>query len=519
MNSPPKDYCDPLDRTAWEAVCEWPAAARFDACRGGIDYAGLIQWRLLSAVSRALRIRHKLFDNSVELAILNTLRESGYRQLWIGEPAPSNLYDEVRARCDLNHARRGKKTVFAPIMTHQPQLLEQLKSRTDRLFIHNLPDPNFPPPSMIPAENKRWCKTLFDAVLCGLEKMDIDLLDTDRELLRTDIIRSDRLIRLARIQLEIIRPDLLMIPTEDGWYPRYYLDVAKALNIPTFLLQHGLDCEPFSFDNSRCEHAALWGPERIGRYRTPPRDVRVTGNPKYDHYQIEQIEWNPAGDFMLLALRPNFSDKLHFPSRSPAVQAELLDAVYDFLKKHPAEKLVIKMHPSSLAAPLLAQIEKRNAKGQCRISKQDESLDELLLNAKAVLTEDSTAGLDAMLSGKPVVFAHFMPCRPTLPMVKTGAALSGFGKAALLQALETIVSDRLDAAAMQAGQARFIEEFAGPLDGQAGQRVMEFMDDILTPLRSELPIEKQKQPADKSEIINRQSAIGNRQSAICHRSN
>ena len=468
-----------FDQHAYNAVSGWPVAAGFNAVRDGVDYAALLQWRLLSVVSRALRVQRELFDNSVELSILNALKETGYRQLWIDEPPPANLYDEVKARCDLDMARASKKTIFAPVMIRQSQLLEQMESRADWLFLHNLPDPNVPPQSMIPAENKLWCRKLFDAVISGLEAQGIHLLEIDKELIHVDIIRSDRLIRFARLQLQIIQPDLLMIQTEDGWYPCYYLEAAKHLNIPAFLLQHGLDCEPFIFDDSRCEYAALWGSARLEQYCTPPRECRITGGPQYDQFRMDKIEWNPDGKVLLLALRPNYSDKLHFPSRSPAVQTALLDAVCDFMDDHLDEKLVIKMHPSSLASPLLAQLGRRDKTGRCRIAEQAESLADLVVNAKVVLTEDSTAGLDAMLGGKPLVFAHFMPCRPTLPMTEYGAALNGFGKTALLQALEVIVLGRLDAAAMRAGQLRFIEDFAGPLDGYSGRRVMDFMDDIL----------------------------------------
>jgi hypothetical protein len=472
------DYAS-FDKQAWLAVTGWPAAAGFDAVRDGVDYAGLLEWRLLSAVSRSLRVKHELFDNRIELELLEQLKAAGYRQLWIDEPGASNLYDEVQARCELLVARDTRKVVFAPIMTHQRELLEVLKASDDLIFIHNLPDPEFPAPSRIPAENPAWCKCLLKAVLAGIEKQGVHLLETDRELLAQDIVRSDRLLRLAQLQLTAIQPELLMIPTEDGWYPRYFLEAARAMGVPSLLMQHGLDCEPFIFDHSRCDYAALWGAEREARYVTPPKRCRITGNPHYDGVRADEIRYNDTGEYLLLALRPNYADKLHFPSRSPAVQQQLMAAVCDWMGRHSGARLVIKMHPSSLATPVLRQLEANGVADRCRVLVREGNLQELLAGARVVLTEDSTVGLDAMLAGKPVVFAHFMPSLPTLPMVEYNAALNGCGAERLTEALDAMSVGDHDAAAMADGQRRFIADFAGPLDGRSGQRTVEFLREAL----------------------------------------
>jgi hypothetical protein len=49
------------DRAAFNAVRGWPDAVGFSAVRDGVDYVGLLEWRLLSAVSRSLRVNHGLF--------------------------------------------------------------------------------------------------------------------------------------------------------------------------------------------------------------------------------------------------------------------------------------------------------------------------------------------------------------------------------------------------------------------------------------------------------------------------
>lgn len=472
-----KNY-DSYDRLVHEVVAGWPAAAGFCPERDGVDYAGVLAWRLLSAVSRSVRIEQQLFDNTAELAILETLQQAGYRHAWF-IPEPATLWDDLMARARLRSGRSSKKVVFSPMLIRQPRLLERLARQERWQFLCNSSTPGFPFPAYFPEENAAWCSELFQAVLRGLERQGIRLLDADRALLQQDIVLSDRQIRLSRRQLQAIRPDLLMISVEDGCYSRYFLEVARSLAIPSFLMQHALDCEPFIYDHSRCDYGALWGPARLKRYVTPPRMARITGNPQFDGRTAEPIRWNPAGDTLLLVLRPNCADKLYHPSRSPAVGLQLLEVLCRFLVNHPDETLRIKLHPDSVTGPFEALIERYAVGRRCRICANTEPLDAQLRSAKAVLSEDSSAALDAMWAGKPLIFAHFMPCTPTLPLLAYGAALDGSGEEPLLAALQALRSGIYDAVAMAEGQRRFVADFAGPLDGRAGERVAEFVSEVL----------------------------------------
>jgi hypothetical protein len=418
------------------------------------------------------------FDNRIEQELLLRLKTEGYRQLWIDEPKPAGAGSEARFRCDLHFSRRDRFLVFSPIMLRQGRLSEQLQACDHIALFSNLPKPTFPPPSYIPQEDAAWCVELAEACLAGLAKQGIDLLPADVELLKLDVVRSDRLVRLAKAQMEMLRPDLLFVPTEDGWYPRYYIEVARAMNVPVLLLQHGLDCEPYIYDASVCDYAALWSELRMSRYTQPPKNTYVTGNPQFDDFHMNDIQWNPLGDYVLLALRPNYPDKLHFPSRSPAVQEQLIDAVCDWLDRHGDIRLVIKMHPSSLADPVLRQVEERGVSGRCKVLVRDGHLPDLLSGASVVLTEDSSVCVDAMLQGKPLIFTHFMSCRPILPMVEYRAALDGFGRDRLLDALNKVVTGKVDADEMFAGQQRFLEAFSGTLDGNAGARFLGVLEGL-----------------------------------------
>lgn len=430
-----------LDRLNFEIVTGWPKTAGFDPVRNGINYAALLEWRLFSMVARALKLRHGLYDNRLELRLLNDLAAEGYGHLYATVPPLATLHEEAMFRFHLAmNRRRGRKVVFAPFMVRQ-QRLETLFSDAScsHVFLVNAPIPNFPPPHRLPPIDAAFAKLLRRAIQRGLAAYSLELHSTDAALLREDIQRSMQLDAFARAQVRAIEPDVLLVSTDDGWYPKYFIEAARAAGVPTLLLQHGLDCEPHFFDYCHCDYAALWGKARLRRYVRPPRRAaRLTGNPQFDDLRLPN-DIATEGRFILLALRPNVTDKLHFPSRSPAIQMALIRSLLEYVRTR-KERLVIKLHPNSVAWPVVEAIHRLRSTSRCRLVTGPCSIRRLMEQARVVVTEDSSTGLDAMLAGKPLVFAHFMSCEPTLPMADYNAALPAHNPDELAAALDLSLS-------------------------------------------------------------------------------
>jgi hypothetical protein len=88
--------------------------------------------------------------------------------------------------------------------------------------------------------------------------------------------------------------------------------------------------------------------------------------------------------------------------------------------------------------------------------------------------------MEAMFWGKPLLHAHFARSAPTMPFVDFGAAFPGFSPAQLASSLDHAARlTRAERDDLLAGQTAFLADFAGPCDGQASRRVVEFITDIL----------------------------------------
>jgi hypothetical protein len=115
-----------------------------------------------------------------------------------------------------------------------------------------------------------------------------------------------------------------------------------------------------------------------------------------------------------------------------------------------------------------------------RVTISEQNLHELLPLSSLVISEDTTAGMEAMFWGKILVHAHFTASEPTLPIVAYGAALPANCAeelvSSILKAQQLTIEERH---AIQKGQAEFIRDFAGVCDGSAGARVLSCLEDLL----------------------------------------
>jgi UDP-N-acetylglucosamine 2-epimerase len=147
----------------------------------------------------------------------------------------------------------------------------------------------------------------------------------------------------------------------------------------------------------------------------------------------------------------------------------VFDALIEALRANPTERLVVEPHPHDSVSLLEERLQACRVADRVSISAVPAL--ELTAKAKLVVSEDSTCGLEAMLLGKPLVHAHFAASAPVMPFVSYGAALPGFRAGELASAVDTLVRGDYDQEALQAGQRRFIGDFAGPMDGMGTERV------------------------------------------------
>ena len=156
----------------------------------------------------------------------------------------------------------------------------------------------------------------------------------------------------------------------------------------------------------------------------------------------------------------------------------ILEGLFDSLRELKDALLVIKAHPYDASDLYTKAIEDAGMSDRVRLV--DTPPHELFQEASVVITEDTTAGMEAMFDGKIIVHAHFAPTDPTVDYVGYGAALAGRSREQLRESLRNVAHlSRAGRDDMHRAQHKFLHDHAGPCDGRAEERVRSFILKVL----------------------------------------
>jgi len=468
-----------LDALAWEAIVGWPGKAGAALPPSMAEYAELSRWFLWDKVGRAIRFDRNLPGADFERRLLaaTTLDAPA------GSTAPAGGSGSTKPG-----RTHGRRRLYVPMLT--PPLLPVVealsKESSIRLVLPASASDRCPHAEIArgPQADSRaeagTATAVYQAILAGLERFGVRLEETDRFVL------EDQLNRLvdshARIDetVAFIEPDGILLHADNHPPHQSFVFAARNCGIPIVMVQHGLDCERRYLDEAYADNILVWGPARAAAYAENstyrPR-IEVTGSTLLDSGKVADRP-SPPGHRWLWCTRPHAPEKCYPPSRSPREGLDILDAILAYLLSSPSTELVIKRHPADYLAPYEERLANSSAAGQVRCD--DRPVQEQLEDCDAVISEDSTAAMDAMLAGKMLVHAHFADSPAVLPLAERKAALPGFSPGQLTDSMNRIATfppQELDR--MFHAQQSFLEEYAGELDGGATERVVQVLAQLL----------------------------------------
>ena len=470
------------DELAYRAMSEWPRSASFDAVHEGMDLEPLLRWALWDKVSRAVRALRYPGEAPQERALLALPLE-------LRAPAPTGrdrrrtrlrrrvsgvLREGERTVRQLLSRRRGERPLFVPHSLYR-------WSRTPKCFPASarFGAPNF---SHGASRDDALLSSLLEGITRGLGRSGLVLQPEDQLRLGAQARTSLELYRRAELELRSSNPAAVVLFAENHSPAVEYCLAGRRLGIPVVALQHGLDCEYLVLDDAFADSYALWSDERRGRYlrasRRRPRLLEVTGYPEHDALRLPR-RLDSSGHGLLWVGRPHHPSKCYTPSRRPAEGSNLLRCLSRAASDLGRGPLVVRPHPYdfTLMQQWLDELP-RAERGLVTLSAQP--VERLMARARVVLTEDSTAGLDAMFLGKPLVHVGLGDRPPVVPFVESGAALGGFSEDELRSSLARITSfGPAEQALMLEGQRCFLRAHAGPCDGRAGARLSAFLKELV----------------------------------------
>jgi hypothetical protein len=499
----PQDDTAALDLFAWQAIKGWPQAAGYDPIHEGLDFEELTRWSLWDKVGRAIRAGTdpEAFAFEERIVLHRGISAGAIRSEWL---APSAFMAGVRRFISVLGDRLGrggsararnrwdKPTIYVPFPSPRLEPSVAGLARAGYPLILSGPSPlqeydgcriSQLPAGAWGAYDRKFAGALQQAICEGLSRQGVRLLDYDMNLLERQIVEQLCLLRMAEAELATYRPKALLLHGDN--HPPYqpFAAVAKRCGVWTVAMQHGLDCERYYLDDAYANAVAVWSDHRKRRYEQDsgrqPALLQVTGNPAFDKAEPLPVKIDATGDYLLWITRPHTPRYCYSPSRQPKEGLDILAAILAFMEKNQRLSLVIKPHPGDYAHLYRDRVAASPLASRTVVS--EDGLPALVRNARVVVSEDTTGGLDAMLRGKILIHSHFSASAPILPFCGYKAALPGFSPEEMVESLAR--AERLsvmEREEMHAGQRRFIADFAGPLDGLADERRRSFLENILS---------------------------------------
>lgn len=470
-----------LDLWAWQCINGWAKKRKFNAIFDEIDYFELSKWFLWDKVGQALRS-----NNIHETATIkyNKLTRLSYAKGWF-----AHLKKFMEKETGIKKKDIDRPLIWVPYLSPRLKaivetLLEKTNyfvgiefNNTEATIKSNFRVTKTKPLKKIPL---KFLESLHFNIIEGLKNLGIHLSHENVSLLFKEILELSKEIQRAETVLNFHKPDLILVHADNHPPHQIYVLLGKKMGIPVLMIQHGLDCEHHYLDEAYASHIAVWGNERKVRYQNKSKHhsiIKITGNPEYDSIKEIPNKIQREGNYWLWATRPHSRKKCYAPSRHEDEGVEILKALLNILEQYPSELLVVKPHPYDTKEKYIDLIDKLKYKNPVLIS--DQPLFQLFPNAKLVLTEDSTAGLEALFFRKPLIHVHFTLSPPVIPYIEDNVAIQAFNQGELDLAIKKILKLEYSEDELLAAQNIFINDFAGSMDNCSHIRVVEFVNEII----------------------------------------
>ncbi len=231
---------------------------------------------------------------------------------------------------------------------------------------------------------------------------------------------------------------LLLMSEDHSVFAKASIRVAKLLNIPTFVFLHGLPVRDMNFGPFEPDYFLVYGEGIKKKYleHTPKSKTKIEaiGCPRYDGF-IKSKEKNNdnlilypldcAGETKIISDR-NITKKK---------QKESLRMIFRALKKFPEYKLLIKLKPNWDMKELPLFVAKEENFNNFEIIERADNL-KLMNNAKILIINHTTMGIESLLLEKPVISISFKDLDEYSPYAKINAVKKVYNEKELEKAIK-----------------------------------------------------------------------------------
>jgi len=295
--------------------------------------------------------------------------------------------------------------------------------------------------------------------------------------------------------LKKYKPNVIVMHIDTAPIEMTMCAVARLANIPTIVIQHGIQAELRGHDDINTDKFAAWGPmhkERYIAWGNPPDKLEVTGSITFDKLynrktdpdvkvkMCQKLGLDANKKIFMIATRTNWPAYWTSAFRDADSETTMFREVLKALELCCEEQLVVKVHPGEIRDGMyqnaLADV---NPKRNHVVITKDVDLHDLIDASDMVIISSSTVALEAMILGKPVIIVNLTRREDLIPYAGSGAALGVYNAEDIAPAIQRVLSNPSLNEELAENRAKFIHDYAYKIDGKAIERVAALIDEMI----------------------------------------
>lgn len=273
-----------------------------------------------------------------------------------------------------------------------------------------------------------------------------------------------------------VKPDIVILLNEISLSDRLAGLVSAQVGTPSISIQHGLYIG-YAYRKLATDKVIVWGtePKKFWEQRgCKPDQVISVGSFAHE-------KWRDLIGRNHTVLSEGKKPQILFLGQNPAAfisaqtHRKTVAAIFDAIQLLPEYDFMIKPHPAENPEPYHAAYKKLSSNVNVEI-RSTGSVEDVILESDLVITVFSTAGLEAMLLGKPVIVLNLSQ-EPSMAPYVTAAELVESVEL-LPQAIQRIIEDPGQQQTLISAGKKYADGYFGILDGHAADRAVQVIQNL-----------------------------------------
>ncbi len=274
-----------------------------------------------------------------------------------------------------------------------------------------------------------------------------------------------------------VQPDVVVLLNEISAPDRLMALVSAVVGVPSVSIQHGLYIG-YVYHKLATNKVIVWGKEPKKFWeKTECAPDRVISVGSFAHE-----DWASSSKALPFNSSNNARPTVLFLGQNPAafislpVHRKTIQAVFKAIHELRDYDFVVKPHPGEDSTPYLIALEKLSFRENVHIL-MNESVKKVLLESDVVITVFSTAGLEAMLLGKPVIVLDLSKEAPLAPYV-TASEVVRIAEM-LPQTIKMVIENQKIFESLVSASKKYAADYLEPLDGESVKRAVQVIKDLV----------------------------------------